>query len=62
MVQNEVINILNNIKKENQKIQEEYNIHEKSKNTFWTFLTNLILEKLKDEDEFVEFFDKLDNN
>lgn len=60
--ENEVINILNNIKKENQKIQEEYNIHEKSKNTFWTFLTNLILEKLKDEDEFVEFFDKLNNS
>ena len=60
--ENEVINILNNIKKENQKIQEEYNIHEKSKNTFWTFFTNLILEKLKDEDEFEEFFYKLDNN
>ena len=59
--ENEVINILNNIKKENQKIQEKYNIHEQSKNTSWTFFANLILEKLEDENKFQTLFFNLKN-
>ena len=43
------------------KLKKEINQHQKNKNTPWTFLVNTILEKFEDEDDFIEFFDMIEN-
>ena len=58
--ENEVLSIMNKIKMEIKQKKEEIELIEKNKNTNWTFLTNLIMEKLNDEDEYLDLFSNLD--
>lgn len=51
----QVLVLLNSIKKESKKLKEEFENNEKNKNTTWTFLLNTILEHF-DEDKFEDFF------
>ena len=41
------------------KKKEEMELIEKNKNTNWTFLINLIMEKLNDEDTYLDLFSDL---
>ena len=42
------------------KLKKEIDDHQKNKNTKWTLLMNIILEKFKDGEEFCDFFDMID--
>lgn len=48
---------LNNSKK----LKKEIDDHQKNKNTSWTFLVNIILVKFDDKENFLEFFDMIDD-
>ena len=58
--ENEVLSLLNDIKKDTNKLKEEIHENEKNKNTPWTFLVNITLDKLEDKDGFDDLFDVLD--
>jgi hypothetical protein len=58
--EDQVIELLNEIKNDSNKLKEEIDNHEKNKNTSWTFLLNKFFETFEDKDEFESFFDDLD--
>lgn len=58
--ENEVLSIMNKIKVEIKKKKEEIELIEKNKNKNWTFLTNLILDKIENEDVFFHLFSNFD--
>ena len=57
--EDEVLSIMNKIKMEIKKKKEEMELIEKNRNTNWTFLINLIMEKLNDEDTYLDLFSDL---
>lgn len=57
--ESEVLIIMNNIKMEIKKKKEEIELIEKNKNKNWTYLTNLILNKIENQDILLDLFSDL---